>query len=72
LRTYGGARENSRDKNPYHADANTRVDVGTTTYGIGRAQHHNSAAEWAREGLPGGLVQNKDFSEVVIKVENEE
>jgi hypothetical protein len=24
--------------------------------------------EWAREGLPGGLVQDKDFSEVVIKV----
>jgi hypothetical protein len=27
--------------------------------------------EWAKEGLPRGLVQNEDFSEVVIKVWSE-
>jgi hypothetical protein len=53
-RTYSDRREEARDKNSYHADVDGRVDVGTTTYGIGQTQHHNSAGEWAAHRLPGG------------------
>jgi hypothetical protein len=52
--TYSDRRENAHDKNPYHADIDARVDVGTTTYGIGRALDHNSAVHSTAQGLPGG------------------
>ena len=33
--------------------------------------YHNSAVEWAKEGLPGGQVQDEDSSKVEIKVQIE-
>jgi hypothetical protein len=39
--------------------------------GMAKLRGHNSAVEWAREGLPGGLVQDEDFSEVETEVEIE-
>ena len=51
---YRDRRQNPRDKNPYHAGVDARVSVGTTTYGIGRAQHHNSTARPSARRLPGG------------------
>ena len=35
--TYNDRRDDTLDKNPYHAVVNARVDVGTTTHGIGQA-----------------------------------
>ena len=34
--TYSDRRESALDKNPYHADVDAQVDVGTTMYGIGQ------------------------------------
>jgi hypothetical protein len=36
------------------------------------SRDHNSAVEWAKEGLPGGQVQDEDSSKVEVKVESEE